>query len=139
MFINLFNPVCFVSWSWQKEIVKEKKAQIERDGDCTDTLIVMQHLPVYTLGASSSEENLNFEMKDAPFDIYQTERGGEVTYHGPVQACHLQGLHVQKHIGNACSHSSASQTGRRCLSVRELCSEFCREYAVEGVFLSIQP
>ncbi|KAJ7966689.1 Plastidial lipoyltransferase 2-like [Quillaja saponaria] len=47
--------------------------------------MILQHQPVYTLGARSSEENLNFLMKDAPFDIYRTERGGEVTYHGPGQ------------------------------------------------------
>lgn len=77
------------AWSWQKEIVRQKKAMIENDGDCTDTLIVLQHPPVYTLGTASSEDNLRFQMKNAPFDIYRTERGGEVTYHGPGQVLPL--------------------------------------------------
>ncbi|KAL3006881.1 hypothetical protein AAZX31_08G303100 [Glycine max] len=34
---------------WQKEIVREKKAHIEKEGDCTDTLIILQHPSVYTL------------------------------------------------------------------------------------------
>ena len=74
-----------VAWSWQKEILSEKKAQIEKEGDCTDTLIVLQHPSVYTLGAASTEDNLNFDIKNAPFHVYRTERGGEVTYHGPGQ------------------------------------------------------
>lgn len=78
-----------VAWSWQKEIVRDKKAMIEKDGDCTDALIVLQHPPVYTLGTGSSEDNLRFHMNDAPFDIYRTERGGEVTYHGPGQVLPL--------------------------------------------------
>nr|KYP60936.1 Plastidial lipoyltransferase 2 [Cajanus cajan] len=74
-----------VAWSWQKKIVSEKKAQVEREGDCTDTLIILQHPSVYTLGTASTEENLKFDVKNAPFNIYRTERGGEVTYHGPGQ------------------------------------------------------
>lgn len=81
-----------MAWAWQKEIVREKKAQIDKEGDCTDALIVLQHLPVYTLGSASSEENLNFDLKNAPFDIYRTERGGEVTYHGPGQVLVLKFL-----------------------------------------------
>ncbi|KAF7829714.1 octanoyltransferase LIP2p, chloroplastic-like isoform X1 [Senna tora] len=73
------------AWSWQKEIVSQKKAMFEKEGDCTDTLIVLQHPPVYTLGTASSEDNFRFDMKNAPFDIYRTERGGQVTYHGPGQ------------------------------------------------------
>ena len=73
------------AWDWQKQIVKDKKALIEKNQDCQDTLIILQHHPVYTLGTGSSEEYLNFDIKDAPYDVYRTERGGEVTYHGPGQ------------------------------------------------------
>lgn len=73
------------AWSWQKDIVKQKKLLIEREEDFLDMLIVLQHQPVYTLGTGSTEAYLKFDMKNAPFDIYRTERGGEVTYHGPGQ------------------------------------------------------
>lgn len=73
------------AWDWQKEIVKQRKLLIEREEDFSDTLIILQHQPVYTLGTGSSEAYLNFDMKNAPFDVYRTERGGEVTYHGPGQ------------------------------------------------------
>lgn len=73
------------SWSWQKSIVKERKELIRQNEDFSDTLIILQHRPVYTLGTGSSEEFLSFDIENAPFDIYRTERGGEVTYHGPGQ------------------------------------------------------
>lgn len=73
------------AWSWQKSIVRGKKALLERNEECPDTLIVLQHHPVYTMGTGSSEEFLNFNVRNAPYDIYRTERGGEVTYHGPGQ------------------------------------------------------
>jgi len=69
----------------QKAIVKEKKALIERNEECPDTVIVLQHPAVYTLGTGSSEEYLNFDVNNPPYDVVRTERGGEVTYHGPGQ------------------------------------------------------
>ncbi|PKA57748.1 Putative lipoyltransferase-like protein, chloroplastic [Apostasia shenzhenica] len=70
------------AWSWQKSLVRKRHNLIDRDEDHCDTLIVLQHLPVYTLGTGSSEKFLNFDSKSAPYDLYRTERGGEVTYHG---------------------------------------------------------
>lgn len=74
-----------VAWSWQKNIVREKKSQIINEGDCSDTLIILQHPSVYTLGTASTHHNLNFDIQNPPFPIYRTERGGEVTFHGPGQ------------------------------------------------------
>ncbi|CAI0388625.1 unnamed protein product [Linum tenue] len=85
------------AWKWQKDIVAEKKALIETNQDCPDTLIVLQHHPVYTLGMGSSLEHLNFDMDDAPFDVYRTERGGEVTYHGPGQLVMYPIVNLRNH------------------------------------------
>ncbi|MQL69957.1 hypothetical protein Taro_002262 [Colocasia esculenta] len=73
------------AWSWQKSLVERRHALMDRGEDDSDTLIILQHPPVYTLGTGSLEGNLKFDMKDAPYDVYRTERGGEVTYHGPGQ------------------------------------------------------
>lgn len=81
------------AWSWQNAIVEEKKALSEKNEDLADSLIVLQHHPVYTLGAGSSEEYLNFDVKNPPVDLYRTERGGEVTYHGPGQV-YLFSIHI---------------------------------------------
>jgi len=52
------------------------------------TLIFVEHPHVYTLGKSGSENNLLLDLiqlkaKDASF--YKTDRGGDITYHGPGQ------------------------------------------------------
>ncbi|KAJ8772561.1 hypothetical protein K2173_027738 [Erythroxylum novogranatense] len=85
------------AWNWQKSIVSEKKAMIERNEECPDTLIVLQHHPVYTMGTGSSLEYLNFDIKNAPFDLYRTERGGEVTYHGPGQLVMYPIVNLRNH------------------------------------------
>ncbi|XP_022150592.1 plastidial lipoyltransferase 2-like [Momordica charantia] len=85
------------AWTWQKDIVREKKALIDANEECPDTLIVLQHHPVYTMGTDSSEEYLNFDPKDSPFSIYRTERGGEVTYHGPGQLVMYPIINLRNH------------------------------------------
>lgn len=52
------------------------------------TLFLVEHPHVYTLGKSGSEDNLlidhiQLQTKDAQF--YRTNRGGDITYHGPGQ------------------------------------------------------
>lgn len=78
------------AWSLQKSLVEKRRILMAEDDDNSDMLIILQHHPVYTLGTNSAEKYLNFEMKDAPFDVFRTERGGEVTYHGPGQVFLLQ-------------------------------------------------
>ncbi|XP_075522572.1 octanoyltransferase LIP2p, chloroplastic-like [Primulina tabacum] len=73
------------AWSWQNAVVEEKKLLNEEGKDLTDTLIILQHNPVYTLGAGSKEEYLKFDVQNTSFEVHRTERGGEVTYHGPGQ------------------------------------------------------
>ena len=48
-------------------------------------LVLVQHPPVFTLGSGSSLQHLGFDPDDPPHPLYRTERGGEVTYHGPGQ------------------------------------------------------
>ncbi|KAI3985936.1 hypothetical protein MKX01_039018 [Papaver californicum] len=67
------------------KIVKQRQVLTEKNEDFADTLLILQHHPVYTLAISSSQEFLKFDIKDSPYDIYRTERGSEVTYHGPGQ------------------------------------------------------
>lgn len=48
-------------------------------------LLMVQHEAVYTLGAGSTMEHLKCEAASLPYPLVRTERGGEVTYHGPGQ------------------------------------------------------
>jgi len=53
-----------------------------------DTLILVEHDRVYTLGRNADEGNVvaaPAALKDAGIEIVRTTRGGDVTYHGPGQ------------------------------------------------------
>ncbi|XP_031482157.1 octanoyltransferase LIP2p, chloroplastic-like [Nymphaea colorata] len=73
------------AWLWQKSIVQKKQSLMVNDKDDSDLVIVLQHPSVYTLGTGSSDKFLHFSLEDPPYEVYRTDRGGEVTYHGPGQ------------------------------------------------------
>lgn len=85
------------SWAWQKSVVTRRKGFAGRDADDSDTLVTLQHPPVYTLGTDSREEYLHFNVKDAPIEIHRIDRGGEVTYHGPGQLVMYPILNLRHH------------------------------------------
>ncbi len=53
--------------------------------DVAGFLLLVQHPPVYTLGSGSSLAHLGFDPASPPHPLFRTERGGEVTFHGPGQ------------------------------------------------------
>ena len=63
----------------------QKKLQKQRiTGDAQDTLILVEHEPVYTLGKNANRHHL-LQSRDKSVEIYNIERGGDITFHGPGQ------------------------------------------------------
>ena len=58
------------------------------DGSATDTLMLCEHPPVYTLGRATDISNILFtdeKLKKIGAEKFEIERGGDVTFHGPGQ------------------------------------------------------
>jgi lipoyl(octanoyl) transferase len=53
-----------------------------RQADTVDELWILQHAAVYTLGQAGKWEHL---LNPGPIPVYQVDRGGQITYHGPGQ------------------------------------------------------
>ena len=53
-----------------------------RDEETLDELWLLQHPPVYTLGQAGKPEHL---LAPGDIPVIKTDRGGQVTYHGPGQ------------------------------------------------------
>jgi lipoate-protein ligase B len=64
-------------WALQKELVGQR----QRD-EIPDTLILVEHPHVITLGRGTHKENV---LAPGDMPIFEIERGGDVTYHGPGQ------------------------------------------------------
>jgi lipoyl(octanoyl) transferase len=67
----------------QERLVEERKR-----GEVTDTLLLLEHDPVVTLGRNARKENLLMPedlLRAQGIDLFEAGRGGDVTYHGPGQ------------------------------------------------------
>ena len=69
------------AWDLQKRLFHERFSN-----KIPDTLIILQHPPVYTFGRRTINDQLSFD-EDTRSDIssYRVDRGGGATYHGPGQ------------------------------------------------------
>ena len=59
-----------------------------RQGESPNTLLLLEHPPVYTLGRLSKPEHILLdqpELEARGISVIETDRGGQVTFHGPGQ------------------------------------------------------
>jgi len=87
--------IAMQAWLWQKDLVAERCSGHQ---PAEDTLLLLQHPPVYTLGAGSTTDHLRFDPASPPHPLYRTERGGEVTYHGPGQLVLYPIMNLKMHV-----------------------------------------
>lgn len=63
----------------------QKKLQTKLiDGVKRDCLLLVEHEPVYTLGKNADPNHL-LQSRDKSINVYNIERGGDITFHGPGQ------------------------------------------------------
>ena len=71
------------AWDLQKQLV-QRRAQ----GEIPDVLLLLEHPHVYTIGRRGSRSDVLTspeELERLGIAVYEVDRGGEVTYHGPGQ------------------------------------------------------
>ncbi len=57
-------------------------------GELNDTLLLLEHPPVLTLGRNARDEHIlasREALREMGVEVFRVERGGDVTYHGPGQ------------------------------------------------------
>lgn len=71
--------------TWQRQLELHNQ---RRGGQVPDTLVLVEHEPVITLGRHGDERNLLLReelLAARGVDLHRVERGGDITYHGPGQ------------------------------------------------------
>jgi lipoyl(octanoyl) transferase len=64
----------------QEKIVGQKRS----DANVADTILLLEHDPVYTIGRTPDQSSLRGG-SHLPHPLFQINRGGQATYHGPGQ------------------------------------------------------
>lgn len=70
------------------EALQERLVLARRNAEIPDTLLLLEHPPVVTLGRGADPSHLlqtEEDLRAAGIDVHACGRGGDVTYHGPGQ------------------------------------------------------
>ena len=83
--VNSYNILDLGKSDYKEAWELQKKLQSQRiSGEIDDQLLLVEHFPVYTLGKNAPAEHL-LNNKSDDISIVQSDRGGNVTFHGPGQ------------------------------------------------------
>jgi lipoyl(octanoyl) transferase len=92
----------------------------------TNFLLFVEHPAVYTLGKSGHEENILIsegEMRARSIEFYKTNRGGDITFHGPEQIVGYPVLDLEKFY---------TDIGRYMRDLEEVIIKTLSEYGIES-------
>ena len=79
--------------------MQKAMAEYVADGTRPDQVLILEHNPVFTLGRNATRQDIHVNdafLEEHGVEVFQTDRGGQVTYHGPGQVvaypiCSLKG------------------------------------------------
>ena len=84
--LNVYSLECIPyneAWNLQRTLVDKRKRN-----EIADTLLLLEHPPVITMGRNAKPENLlstPLELQKVGIEVVESDRGGDVTFHGPGQ------------------------------------------------------
>jgi len=121
-----------VDYATALAIQTEKVAQRKADA-IADTLLLLEHPHVYTLGRNARQENVLIsteELAARGAQVFATDRGGDVTYHGPGQLVGYPILDLTQHRRDISWYMR---------SLEEVLILTARDFGVEGERLTGAP
>jgi len=68
------------AWQLQRAIARARSA-----GSVPDIVLLLEHPPVYTTGRRDARRNLRVPLAALGAPLIETDRGGDITFHGPGQ------------------------------------------------------
>lgn len=120
------------AWGYQEKLlqVNVRKKSVagnqERGSHTQHYLLFVEHPPVYTLGKSGNKENVlmtDDELVANDIEFYHTNRGGDITFHGPGQIVGYPILDLEKFY---------TDIGKYLRNIEEVIILTMAEYGIKG-------
>lgn len=123
------------AWKFQESLMQDalkikalryENPKAAEDQQTTHHLLFCTHPPVYTLGKSGHMENLlinDTRLKELNVSFYKTNRGGDITFHGPGQIVGYPVLDLEKFF---------TDLGRYMRSLEEVIIRALAPYGIKG-------
>ena len=115
------------AWDYQERLLQEN-VQIKSGGQPSTHhyLLFVEHPPVYTLGKSGHIENVLLgeeSLKQRGIQFFRTNRGGDITFHGPGQLVGYPILDLEKFY---------TDIGKYLRNLEEVFIMLLAEYGIRG-------
>lgn len=116
------------AWDYQESLLQQNlRFKAAKNGrETINHLLVCEHPPVFTLGKSGHPENLLVSeavLKEKGIAFFHTNRGGDITFHGPQQIVGYPILDLEKF---------KTDIGYYLRSLEEIILRTIGEYGVKG-------
>ena len=120
------------AWEYQENLlkantsIKSKRVKGETTEDTIHHLLFCEHPPVYTLGKSGKEAHVLIskeELAKRNIAYYPTNRGGDITFHGPGQVVGYPILDLEKYY---------TDIGKYLRSLEEVIIRVLELYGLKG-------
>jgi lipoyl(octanoyl) transferase len=117
--LNLSAPVPYrEAWELQRSL-----AAAVSQGEVPDTVVLLEHPPVVTLGRRADGAELHLP-EDADIEVVETNRGGKSTFHGPGQLVCYPILDLNRH---------GRDVRRYCRDLEDCLAKTLAAFSLEGV------
>jgi lipoyl(octanoyl) transferase len=123
------------AWDYQEKLLKQNvdiktryhsAQQKQKKNSTTNYLLFVEHPPVYTLGKTGHEENVLLaeeELQERGILFVKTNRGGDITFHGPEQIVGYPILDLEKF---------GTDIGKYLRNLEEIIIRTLDEYGIPG-------
>jgi lipoyl(octanoyl) transferase len=123
------------AWNYQESLLKQNvdiktryysPQQKQKKDSTTNYLLFVEHPPVYTLGKTGHEENVLLnenELQERGILFVKTNRGGDITFHGPEQIVGYPILDLEKF---------GTDIGKYLRNLEEIIIRTLAEYGISG-------
>jgi lipoyl(octanoyl) transferase len=123
------------AWEYQENLLRQNvdiktryrpAQQKQKQNTTTNYLLFVEHPPVYTLGKTGHEENIllaDDELQERGILFVKTNRGGDITFHGPEQIVGYPILDLEKF---------GTDIGKYLRNLEEIIIRTLAEYGILG-------
>ena len=117
------------AWDYQEKLLQEnvkRKSTVGGHQYTVNHLLFVEHPPVYTLGKSGNMDNVlmsDDELQANNIEFFHTNRGGDITFHGPGQIVGYPILDLEKFY---------TDIGKYLRNIEEVIILTMAEYGIKG-------
>ena len=106
--------------------LQKRLVAMRSKGTIRDTLILLEHPPVFTITRKATLKNIlasQDELQDRGISLCQTNRGGDITYHGPGQIVGYPIMNLKDH---------GKDLHKYIRNIEEMITSLLRDYGISA-------